>query len=465
MFAGTDLLAISIVNSSKICILRLPMLLLGPTDIETAVTSVEYGKALLMHSPVRRHLFYLGGIPRWSFDYINFLQKLLYKKMQENRGEILTTPEIEQAFSITTTTFVDSWGSDLDSNDLIKLAAYCVSGVAVDKSSKSVGGMKWSRLQDSSLCLLTEKSEVTIPYAILHRIGNLIPNEYLDPERSFIECVQGLIDKVDSRIYDKPPWALWEVFGAYFHALRINAMIIIGKPVVMVSELFKGALVKGCCDQVQLIPTRVLQCADKYGSDIPQVISRYGNTQDQYNWLTHGLVVINGDNGVGVDICFALKKYNQRGYVVCEDQRKRTATSLDPKLISKLLWSAAIQPKELHEPITVVPMLFSCLRDGKVDDLAFENAVVVTYNQMKAYHSGLWLHPASSPFVNVNNDPASYIKMILAGNVEAIQKVAARISGKSGTKRKFETIDGFRDAVKLISPDVELVDEDRIVFG
>ncbi|KAF0718239.1 Aste57867_1808 [Aphanomyces stellatus] len=450
MFAGSDVSAISIVNSSNVYVDRLPLQLLGPNEIENAVASAKYGKDLLMYSSVRRHLFHLGGVPRWSFDFINYLQNFLNKKMQEKKGEVLTTLEIDRAFSATTTTFVDSWGADLDSSDLLKLAAYCVSGVVVEKSSQSVGGLKWSRLQDTSLCLLNEKSEVTIPYAIFRRIGQLIPNEYSDPERCFIECVLGLIDKVDSRIYDKPPWALWEVFGAYFHALRINAMMIIGKPVVTLSELFKGALVKGCCDQVQLIPTNVLH--------------RYGNMQDQYNWLTDGLVVINGENGAGVDIFFALKKYNQQGYVVCVDQRNSAATTLDSKLISKLLLAAAKQPTELREPITVVPMLFSCFRTGNVEELAFENAVVVTYNQMNAYHSGLWLHPASSPFVNVNDDPASYIKMILAGNGEAIQKVAARISGKSSTKRKFETIDGFRAAVKRISPDVELVDEDRIVF-
>ncbi|KAF0702597.1 Aste57867_7773 [Aphanomyces stellatus] len=59
MFAGTNLSAISIVNSSKTEVLRLPMLLLAPTEIETAVSSVAYGPSLLLQSPMvfRVYLF------------------------------------------------------------------------------------------------------------------------------------------------------------------------------------------------------------------------------------------------------------------------------------------------------------------------------------------------------------------------------------------------------------------------
>ncbi|KAH9081413.1 hypothetical protein LEN26_021296 [Aphanomyces euteiches] len=461
MFAGTDLSAVSIVNSSKTEVLRLPMLLLAPTEIETAVSSVAYGPSLLMQSPVRRHLFYLGGVPRWCFEYIS----LLLQKIDQTGKDILPIEDIEQAFKTIKNSYIEEWGKQLTTVDFIKLAVYSVSGVPVDKSDTVVGGMKWSRVRDSSLCLLTDDSEVLIPYAIFHRIARLIPDQYSNAEGCFIACVQGLIEKVDSLIYDKAPWSLWEVFGAYFHALRINAMIIVGKPVVKVSELFKGALLIGCDDQVQLSPTKVMEYDDKFGSSIEPVIGRKGNSLETHNWMTEGLVVINGEHEKGVDIFFALKKIQDNGYVVCLDQRKRVAgTNLGSVGISKLLSSASIVPTALgnsYEPITVVPLLFSSLRSTNVQELKGHNGVVVSYAQMYTYHHGLWLHPASSPFVNVNKDPVSYIKMLLTGSGEDIQTVATRVTGR---KRKFESIEDFSAAVRHICPKVELSNQERVVF-
>ncbi|KAH9145158.1 hypothetical protein AeRB84_010926 [Aphanomyces euteiches] len=317
MLAGTDLSAISIVNSSKTEILRLSMPLLAPSEIETAVSSVVNGPLLLTESRVRRHLFYIGGVPRWCFEYIS----LLLQKIDATGNEKLSMGDIDSAFGIINQSYLEKWGKGLEDIDFIKLAAFYVSGVQVNNASRVVGGMKWSRMQDCGLCLLTDDSKVTIPYAIFHRIGRLVPSQYSEAEGCFITCVRGLIRKVDCLIYDKQIGALWKVFGAHFHALRINAFIIIGQPVINLSDLFHGALMVGCDDDVQLIPTKVMQYDDKYGKNIQPEIGchtcLHSSEGHNHNWLTEGFVVINGDNGNGVDIFFALKKNKCDGYVVC----------------------------------------------------------------------------------------------------------------------------------------------------
>ncbi|KAI9346281.1 hypothetical protein BDR26DRAFT_916685 [Obelidium mucronatum] len=457
MFAGTDFSAISIANSSKTEILRLPMMLLSPAEVETAVSSVTHGPSLLMQSPVRRHLFYLGGVPRWAFEYIS----LLLEKIQASNHVILSIEEIEESFKTIKNAYVEEWGKKLEDIDLIKLAAYSVSGIPVEKTSKVIAGMKWSRIRDSSLCLLTDNSEVLIPYAIFHRIGRLIPNNYFNAERCFIECVQGLIEKVDSLIYDKAAWALWEVFGAYFHSLRINAMLIVASPVVKLSTLFKGALVSGCDVEVELSPMTVMEYDDKFGSTIGNEIGRKGNSSEKHDWLKDGLVVINGENGKGVDLFFGLKKRGKNEYVICLDQRKRVAGgNLGVGRIQTLLSSATIPPTALG-PVMVVPLLFSSLVSTNVDELGSRSAVVVTYAQLQQYHGGLWLHPAASPCVNVNKDPISYIKMLLTGDGQDIQKVANVLVTR---KRGFKSIESFADAVQKISKHVKIENEEQIVF-
>lgn len=190
-----------------------------------------------MQAPVRRHLFYLGGVPRWVFEYIFALMAIV----RNRQSKIPTVEEAENAFKQIKGRYVNEWGKTLDSLDFVTLCAYSISGKGVDLSDKDIGGMKWSRVRDSSLCIISDSLEVLIPYAIVHRVASFsVSNFEADAIKCFIICVQGLIEKVDNLIYDKEPWQLWEVFGAYFHALRINAFLIIGKDTIKVSDLFKG---------------------------------------------------------------------------------------------------------------------------------------------------------------------------------------------------------------------------------
>jgi hypothetical protein len=202
----------------------------------------------------------------------------------------LAVETIENAFKSIKNLYVVAWGKGLDPIDFVKLAAYAVSGFNVDLEDKKIGGMKWSRVRDSSLCLVNDDSEVMIPYAILHRLAVYSPEsfglDYTDAIGNLILCIRELIAKVDERIYDKAPWQLWEVFGAYFHALRINSLIIVGRSVVKIKQLFKGAIVNGCEDEVELRPMLVMETEDKFSTDMSSpMIGRKGNYNERHDWL------------------------------------------------------------------------------------------------------------------------------------------------------------------------------------
>ena len=227
-----------------------------------------------------------------------------------------------------------------------------------------------------------------------------------------------MIKKVDELIYDKAPWQLWEVFGAYFHALRINSLIIVGHSVVEVKQLFKGAIISGCEDEAELRPMLVMETEDKFSTDMSSpMIGRKGNYNERHDWLKEGLMVINGEGGEGVDVFFALKKNSSDGYVLFTDQRKRVGgNNLGQIGVSNLLKKASIMPRILGANSTLIACLFSCVINANVSavDLA-KNSIVVAYGQNQRYHGTLWTHPASSPFVKINTDPISYIQMVLSG--------------------------------------------------
>ncbi|RKP15997.1 hypothetical protein ROZALSC1DRAFT_31867, partial [Rozella allomycis CSF55] len=106
MFAGTDFSVISIVSSSKTETIRLPMLLLNSFEMERSVESIPCGFDLLQQTPVRRHLFYLGGVPRWFTEYI----WLLVNEVSERDDKVPTVEEAEKAFKSIKACYIEEWG-------------------------------------------------------------------------------------------------------------------------------------------------------------------------------------------------------------------------------------------------------------------------------------------------------------------------------------------------------------------
>ncbi|EPZ33719.1 hypothetical protein O9G_002357, partial [Rozella allomycis CSF55] len=249
MFAGTDFSAISIVNSTKTETLRLPMSLLSDAEMARSIESIPCGIDLLKQTPVRRHLFYLGGVPRWFTEYILLLVKDVsgrYDKVPtveeaekafqsvkiqyiaawgkiniDGNGSRISIPyaiiheiasddkvptveEAEKAFKSIKACYIEAWGKvkengmykTLKEIDFIKLAAHSFSGLKVVLNSKVIGNLSWARLRDSSVCLING-SRISIPYAIIHEIASYKPAEFSSRViKRFIECLKGLVEKV-----------------------------------------------------------------------------------------------------------------------------------------------------------------------------------------------------------------------------------------------------------------------------
>ncbi|RKP15542.1 hypothetical protein ROZALSC1DRAFT_26370, partial [Rozella allomycis CSF55] len=169
--------------------------------MERSVESIPCGFDLLQQTPVRRHLFYLGGVPRWFTEYI----WLLVKEVSERDDKVPTVEEAEKAFKSIKACYIEAWGKvkengmykTLKEIDFIKLAAHSFSGLKVVLNSKVIGNLSWARLRDSSVCLING-SRISIPYAIIHEIASYKPAEFSSRAvKCFIECLKGLVEKVD----------------------------------------------------------------------------------------------------------------------------------------------------------------------------------------------------------------------------------------------------------------------------
>jgi hypothetical protein len=351
----------------------MPLKLLIQADIEAVITSVENGEVLLQQAPVRRHLFYLGGVPRWIVLYVSELLSVL------NQGGTLTVEVIDEAFAKIKALYLKKWDVLGNPEDSITLLAYAVSGVKVRSNAHPISGIRCSALGDKSFCLIKNDDGVIVPYALLHQVATYDLKDLNNETRIFVKCAKELIEYVDKRVYDMEPWKLWETFGAYFHTLRINALLITGRKTAKASEIFSDALVN-CSfnEELFLRPTLVLNSSDALEGCKASEIGLMGHPSEKHDWLNEDIVVINAPAEKGVDVFFALKTTFNRT-IVFLDQRKRVAgADLGIGRIRKLLEDARLKLDFLPKDSIIVACLFSCLLSANVksEELPLNSTVV-----------------------------------------------------------------------------------------
>jgi hypothetical protein len=442
MLAGTYLSSVSIANSSRVDTIRVPMNLLSAEEIESAISSIQGGLNILGYAPVMRHLFYFEGLARWTFRYVgSILQQM--EDLKEN--DVLEPKKIEACFSAIKQEYLHSWvrkvrsDHELSDKDLIYLAAHSLSGMKINSLLSFNDKLTWSRLQDSSVCLICDE-KVTLPYPLYYFIADFDETKFDDlAMKSIITTLRSLIDKVDSLIYDKPLWELWERFGAHFHALRINSLLLLGNSEVRVSQIFEGALLNDCNHVVRLKPMLVMETEEVFSENIGVEVGTRGFPNHTKNWVDDGWIVINGERGKGVDLFFCLERVDSPGIVVITDQRKRIPGYFGMKRIKAIVNKAKIVPK-FHENVSMIACIFSCFSqtDLKFNQIPSESCLV-SYNQSKDYHG-------SSPCININQAPISHIKTLFSGQDSTL--LCDMLLQERNKRRKFKSLSEFQDFVK-----------------
>ncbi|KAF0701561.1 Aste57867_7999 [Aphanomyces stellatus] len=426
MFAGTDLHVISsIANSSNFVTQRLPMSLLTIRQVFSFVQSTQEFARLLDYSQVCRNLFFLGGVPRWAVEY------LLALKTESN---VLSLEMIEKCYTTITDTYVTSAFSVLNPRQRLRLAAFALSGRLVQPDELFDDKLTWSRLRDSSLCLLTPRSdrgyEIVVPYSLFRNIN--VPRSLSQAEVFFASAIVDMREFVDSKLFDIPPWKSWEVFGACFYALRINALLFLGHSTVKLGSLLRGATMdeQTSAIQVKLVPSTVFRCAQNFGSTTGQILTRQGNTLETIDWISSGCIAMNGEGGEGVDIFFALEHAVTGQVVVVVDQRKRQFGKFQPGQARIYLDKLSQSPSFLTNAI-LVRGIMNCV---SVSNLASYTVppycFLISREQNDEFHGSLSYHPACSPFISVNTANKTAIQSLFIGSVNEVREVVEEIIRK-----------------------------------
>jgi hypothetical protein len=440
LFAGTDWRKGTIANSSAPDTKRVPLPLMFPRDAEDAISSIPQWRDRLSNDDFRRNLFCLGGMPRAVVEF----------GATGKFGEVWETRVI------------NNW--NMDSKSFILLVAQAMSGLSVTvadsprlKVQTTEGEEEynsfysWRKLADMGICILVYldkenalEAYVQVPYCVFLLASRIKGYQGSLAEKCLIQNLSILRDDVDLRTFATEPWQLWEIFGACFHALRINAFLILGHTAVSFKWICDGANINGCDHEVSLCPMEVRALEEAVGPKSSPTLSeksthkplRYHKESPEEIWF----VFINGANGPAIDVFFCLPLHGSSGVLFCGDQRKYSSTGLGQWRASDLLQGIHNQAPPLPPGSRVVAALFSLFpsfnMDGDVEGNLPADSFIVSFTEHPIYHGSLAYHPASSPCIDVNRCGVEMLKKLtsIAAYVDRILE-----------QRPFSTLKDFQN--------------------
>jgi len=401
LFAGTHWGKMSALTASSNAVAeRIWMQYLSPVDSEDMVSS--FLPHLLRHTHFRKHLYFLGGLPRPIYEYARAVDSLTpADRSIENMGA---------AFQHVWEKRYTRLYAQIPSRSLVRLVAFALSGLDVNETDLSgivVGDtdFRWGAVRDMGLCSLlsTETGtshRVYVPYSVLRICAaiNIWCAPIGDAAKHLVTSIKQFVTVVDNGMYEVEMWQLWEKFGAYFYCFRVNSLLEIGINEISLADLFVGSFNNNCTDTVKLTPMRVFRSAVAICPELPDVLPEFENTARQINWRDGNEVVINVTGGVAVDIFFALK-LRTGGLVTVLDQRKRRSQRyIQQKEFNSLYDSAmAVAPARRHDDDNFVFALFNNMSSRCRLELTNKTAIVVSCLEHSTFYGCMSTHPAANP--------------------------------------------------------------------
>ncbi|KAI3659722.1 hypothetical protein MP638_005196 [Amoeboaphelidium occidentale] len=445
--------------SHLVYIFILPMHLLSYADVEDVIGSVEKGDELLQYAHARKNFLCLGGVPGWIVHFVSRLLETL------NRKGVLTEKVINEAFTEIEAHLNTIWDESMDTKNLIKLAAYSISGVIVALKDTPIAGISWSVLRDQSLCILDEYDRVIVPFTIFRRVAK-IDLKAIESKKSkyFVKCIKEFIEHVDDIIFDVEPWNLWKTFGAYFHALRINSLLVIGRKTASVHSLFNEACINlSFNEDLVLNPTSVVHCMEGTSAISSAEVKVKDSATEKHNWIEENIIVISGNAANGPDVFFSMETTNGRTVVFLDQRIKFLGFEIGLQAIESVVREARLDLEFLPAESFVIPCLFNCtIKAFFWSENLPVNSIAFRSEGLECYYGSLYTHPSAVPYVDINHAPCSYINMLLDGTKDKVEEVAKAIT----SKRDFTDLNELEIFIKRTSEKVTLKHDLRnfIVF-
>ncbi|KAK5669192.1 hypothetical protein QVD99_003602 [Batrachochytrium dendrobatidis] len=315
--------------------------------------------------------------------------------------------------------------------DILKLLATSFTNTPVanilncpfsESSLPSARDLTWSQMVSNGMCQLQNNGQVIVPFHIVTQALKRPLNESVGLnqfETALLSSLNGLSLDVEYPFSNMTRWSSWEYFGASFYCIRINSFLVLGISILSLSDILHGSQFNpGIFNtQVHIRIAKVFRSNEQYGPDMPRMITRKHDSCCLVDWVDGETlqIVLNGENGPGVDIYFILKRAKDSGYIIVLDQRKRLGSDITNSDLttfrSKLPNPPAFLNKFKLDSVFGLMSIYSEINISPVPDSTY----FVSASNSLDFHGSLSGHPRCSMAIDVNSALKISIKQIFCG--------------------------------------------------
>ncbi|OAJ41060.1 hypothetical protein BDEG_24711 [Batrachochytrium dendrobatidis JEL423] len=336
MLAGADLNMIRIARTSHPNIERIPTRFLTHMESMEAIgpfiSNTHCG--FVVSEAFARNVFHLSGVPRLL---TKFSEEVVFMKLAD-----LNEHNFQEARMVALS---NSQHHQLSLADILKLLAISFTNTPVtylldcpfsESSLPYSRNLTWNQMVRHGMCQIQDDGQVIVPFHIIVQALKRSLNESVGLnqfETALLSSLNGLSLDVEYPLSNMTRWSSWEYFGASFYCIRINSFLVLGISILSLSDILCGSRFDSGIfnTQVHIRIAKVFRSNEQYGPDMPRMITRKDTSYYSVDWVGGETlqIVLNGENGPGVDIYFILKCAEQdSGYIIVLDQRKRLGSDI-----------------------------------------------------------------------------------------------------------------------------------------
>ncbi|KAJ8323122.1 hypothetical protein O5D80_008180 [Batrachochytrium dendrobatidis] len=422
MLAGADLNMIRIARTSHPNIERIPTRFLTHMESMEAIgpfiSNTHCG--FVISEAFARNVFHLSGVPRLL---TKFAEEVVFMKPND-----LTEHNFQEARM---TALSNSQHHQLSLADILKLLATSFTNTPVtyllncpfsESSLPYSRNLTWNQMVRHGMCQIQDDGQVIVPFHIVTQALKRPLNESVGLnqfETALLSSLNGLSLDVEYPLSNMTRWSSWEYFGASFYCIRINSFLVLGISILSLSDILRGSRFDSGIfnTQVHIRIAKVFQSNEQYGPDMPRMITRKHDSCCLVDWVDGETlqIVLNGENGPGVDIYFILKRAKDSGYIIVLDQRKRLGSDITNSDLttfrSKLPNPPAFLNKFKLDSVFGLMSVYSQININHVPDSTY----FVSASDSLYFHGSLYDHPGCSMAIDVNSALKISIKQIFCG--------------------------------------------------
>ncbi|KAK5667074.1 hypothetical protein QVD99_006290 [Batrachochytrium dendrobatidis] len=294
----------------------------------------------------------------------------------------------------------------------------------------------------NGMCQLRDDGQVTVPFHIV--VQALAPlNERVGLnqfEAALLSSLNGLSLDVEYPLSNMTRWSSWEYFGASFYCIRINSFLVLGISILVLSDILRGSRFDSGIfnTRVHIRIAKVFQSNEQYGPDMPRMITRKHDSCFLVDWVDGETlqIVLNGEDGPGVDIYFILKCAEQdSGYIIVLDQRKRLGSNITNSDLTTFRSKLPNPPAFLNglklDSVFGLMSVYSQINISPVPDSTY----FVSASNSPGFHGSLYDHPGCSMAIDANSALKTSIKQIFCGTNHEQTDLANKVIGQRYNKR------------------------------